>query len=117
MCFFLLVLTVQVAAAQQKVRWQTGQLVAADLSGHTRYPKSQTRPQQGGRSDIWWVYCFSTGTKAYSAVSRTSPDKANLVVGHSVQFQVERDRIQILDLKGRRHVMRINRQGDLSICR
>ncbi len=100
---------------KEKIQWQTGRLVSADLSGHGGKPES-AGAQRRGRGDIWWVYCVSSGDKAYSVVSRMSPDKAGLTVNRTVRFSVDRDRIQILNPKGERHTMRIVRQGDESIC-
>jgi hypothetical protein len=90
-------------------QWQKGQLISADLSGHG--------PTSGKRSDIWWVYCISTGARDYSVVSRVSPEKAGLKVGSSVRFSIEGGRMVISNPKGEHREFRIVRQGKGNICR
>ncbi len=114
-CVFALVATDQRTVCKEKPKWQVGQLVAAQLSGYGSNPKSSDR-RASGRGDLWWEYCVSSGGKAVSAVSRVSPTKSELSVGHAVRFTIDRNRIQILNLKGEHFTMRIIRQGDESIC-
>ncbi len=111
--FLASALSAPLSYALDKTQWRTGRLLAADLRGHG--PASGNKPPTK-RSDIWWVYCISEGEKAYSAVSRVSPAKAGLTVNSPIKFSVDRYRIQILNSKGERFVMRIVRQGDESIC-
>lgn len=115
-CIVALVSSNQLSHSREKVQWQTGKIVSANLSGHGENPESSGK-RKGGRGDIWWAYCVSSGGKAYSAVSRMSPDKSGLTVDRTVRFSVDRDRIRILNPRGERHTMRIVRQGNESICR
>ncbi len=103
------------SSPKEKIRWQTGRLVAANLSGHGT--RGDPRRRTEGRGDIWWVYCVSSDAKAYSAVSRVGPDKAGLAVDRPVQFTADRNRIVIRNTRGERFTMRIVRQGDESVCR
>jgi hypothetical protein len=113
---FALFLSDPLSAAENKSQWQTGHLISTDLSGHG--PKTEgKRTGSSKRTDVWWVYCISTGQRNYSVVSRESPTKAGLKVGGAVRFSVQSNRMIIPNPKGEHRAFRIVRQGTGNLCR
>jgi hypothetical protein len=85
--------------------WQTGRLVAVEISGQHSISKSGR-----SRRDIWWTYTLRTRDRTYVAVSREDPARIGVSVNNPVRLSVETDRIYLLDPQGKQHILRIIRQ-------
>lgn len=87
--------------------WQTGRLVAVEISGQHSVSKTGR-----SRRDIWWTYTLRTKDRTYAAVSRESPTRIGVAVDDQVRFSVETDRIYLLDPRGKEHILRLLRISD-----
>jgi len=99
------------AAARE---WEAGRIATASVSGHGATDKAKSK--RFGKQDIWWVYCVSGGDRTYSVVSRENPAKTGLAVNTPVKFSKSRNRLYILNSKGRRLILRISGEGETKSC-
>ncbi len=95
--------------------WQTARVCSTELNGHGPNPSSTAKGSQ--RRDIWWTYCISSGEWTYTAVIRESPARSGMKIGNIVRMSVQKDRMQVLDNQGKRHVLRVIRQVKGAACR
>ncbi len=93
-------------------RWRTGSVVAVEMNGHGPDPASKTLRARVG--EIYWTYCFAEGNRSFSAVSRVSPEAMGIPVRGRVKFQLGRDRIQLLNARGKRYTLRL---ANANACR
>jgi hypothetical protein len=92
------------ANAASAPKWQTGTLLATDISGYG----GATKEMQPQSAAIWWTYCISSENQFYSAVSRSNPGRMKLSINKQVKFYVKQNRMTILDPNGKRYILRIN---------
>ena len=115
--YFLVFLSLSLFAAPLAAgvsrQWQTGQVTAAEISGHGSNSQTSSNSRSRSRSafrttrDIWWTYRIKSKGRIYSAVLRESPARSGLAVNSSIRFSAEKDRIYVVGSKGGRRTLRI----------
>lgn len=96
-------------------KWQSGRVLAANLSGYG--PSTSSRSKHAGKGDLWWTYCISSDGRTYSAVMRGSPARTGLEVNSPIRFSIVKNRMTVLNSRKESFVLRILRQGKEKICR
>jgi hypothetical protein len=102
-------------AAGEARRYQTGRLIAVEISGQGTSPDSKTKLLPT-RRDLWWTYCICAEDRTYMAVLRKSPAKTGLTVDSLVKFSADKNRIYVFNPQGQRHAMKILRQDREKTC-
>jgi hypothetical protein len=112
----LLFFNFALVAAQKEYNWNSGQLLAAQMSGHGSSSAGKSAAKAiNKRADIWWTYCISDGVQTYSAVSRETPAQIGLERNTPVKFVANKSRLTVLDAEGERHdliILRVNKGKD-----
>jgi hypothetical protein len=96
------------------ISWKTGRVISASISGHG--PAANSRDSFGGRKDLWWNYCVSTGDQSYSVLSRENPALSGLKVDSSVKFFEKRNQIFFKNPSGKQIGLKIFRKDQGPKC-
>ncbi len=103
------------AAAAGKRQWQTGHVVAQTLEGQG--PGKTGPGNRLSRGDVWWSYCVAAPGRSYLVVSRESPAKTGMPVNGTIRFYLDKKRMHVLNSRGERLSLRIQREEPQSTCR
>ncbi len=95
-------------------RWYSGSVISVSLTGYGSAPND---PKHKGKNDTWWTYCVSGEGQTHTAVSRTSPTKADLTVDSPIKFSTDKDRLYILNRRDERYTLRRLSLDGESVCR
>jgi hypothetical protein len=115
---FLLAGAGMLSAAAGTGSLRTGRVISATVSGHgpAEVANKKKASRTTNRTDIWWNYCVSTEGQSYSVLSRESPAKTGLTKNSLIRFSERKNRIYVVNPRGKRISLRILRKDRSGKC-
>jgi hypothetical protein len=110
----ILSMSAAIQSAKVSETWQSGRVVAVEISGQGTGSQPQARREYG---DLWWTYNICAGDRTFRAALRESPTRSGLRVNSLVKLSAGKTQINALDSHGKRHILRIIRVDMTRGCR